>query len=300
VAAAADRLESWKEIAAYLQRSVRTARRWEAEEGLPVHRHMHRRLGSVYAFKSELDAWRAGAERRPSPPGDEKAGPAALTPVRSIAVLPFANLSSDPDDSFFADGLTDEVISDLSRLQSLRVVSRTSSMTFKGTSKDVKSIARELAVQSLVEGAVRRDGGRLRITARLVDATGDRQLWAGRYDGTVEDLFAFQERLAREIVEALRLRLTAEEDRRLAQRRVPDPQAYECYLQARQEAYRWRRDAIDRAVVLLRQALALAGDNATLHAALGRAWLQVPRSRHRPDRASAARGGGLRREGRRA
>jgi non-specific serine/threonine protein kinase len=272
---AADRLESWKEIATYLGRSVRTARRWEAEEGLPVHRHMHRALGSVYAYRSELDAWRQGLERRREPADRREASePAAEGSIRSIAVLPFANLSADRDDAFFADGLTDEVISDLSRLRSLRVVSRTSSMAFKDTSTGVKTIARELGVQYLVEGAVRRAGRRLRITARLLDAAADRQLWTGRYDGAAEDLFEYQERLAREVVEAFRLRLTAAEDRRLAERPILDLRAYECYLQARQEAYRWRRDAIDRAVALLRQALAIACDNAVLHAALGRAFLQ--------------------------
>jgi hypothetical protein len=146
-----DRLESWKEIAAYLNRSVRTVRRWEAAEGLPVHRQMHRTLGSVYAFKSELDAWRQPHPlRRSEPPSG------AASEVMSIAVLPFVNLSPGPENEYFADGLTDEVIANLSKVRALRVISRTSSMALKGTNKDVKTIGRELGVRFVVEGSVRR------------------------------------------------------------------------------------------------------------------------------------------------
>lgn len=271
----ADRLDSWKEIAAYLNRSVRTVRRWEADEGLPVHRHMHRALGSVYAYRSEIDRWRQAGERRarstaPAPRIEPEGGEG--TPA--VAVLPFANLSPDPENEYFADGLTDEIIGDLSKVQSLRVISRTSSMTFKGTTKDVRTIARELAVRYVVEGTVRRAGARLRISARLVDAAADRPLWSDKLDGEVGDVFAMQERLARVLVDALQIQLTPDEDRRLAERPIDNLHAYECYLQARQEALRWRRDAIDHAVQLLHNGLAVVGENAGLYAALGRAHLQ--------------------------
>ena len=242
-------------------------RRWEADEGLPVHRHMHRSLGSVYAFRSEIDAWQQASRVNRAPP-------AAADAITPIAVLPFTNLSPDAENEYFADGLTEEVIADLSRLRSLRVISRTSSMVLKGTTKDVKTIGRELRVRFVVEGTVRRAADRLRISARLIDASSDECLWTEKYDGTVEDIFALQERLARTIVDALQLQLTADEHEHLATRRIENVHAYECYLQARQESYRWRQDAIDHAIQLLHNGLALIGDNAELYAALGRAHLQ--------------------------
>jgi TolB-like protein len=262
-----DRLDSWKEIAAYLKRGVRTVRRWEHEEGLPVHRQLHRVLGSVYAFKSEIESWRHTARKKASKD-------ATVSRIKSIAVLPFTNLSTDPENEYFADGLTDEVTADLSKIGSLRVISRTSAMTFKRTTKDVGTIARELGVQYLLEGSVRRAGDRLKITAQLIDTANDDHLWADKYDGSVTDVFAIQERLARVIVEALELRLTADENRRLGGRPIANLHAYECYLRARQEAWRWRKDAIDHAIQLLHNGLALVGGNARLYAALGHAYLQ--------------------------
>ncbi|HEX6324515.1 MAG TPA: tetratricopeptide repeat protein [Vicinamibacterales bacterium] len=256
-----DRLDSWKEIAGYLGRSVRTVRRWEAE-GLPVHRHMHQALGSVYAYKSEVDAWRRSPAR--SRPGGSV----------SIVVLPFTNVSPDAENEYFADGLTDEVIADLSKAGAIRVISRTSSMALKGSGKDIRTIGRELGVDYVLEGTLRRAGSRLRVSARLIDARRDEPLWADKYDGVAEDVFDMQERLARAIVDALQVRLTADERRRLSERPIPNLHAYECYLQARYEALRWRRDAIDHAIQLLQNGLAEIGENVQLEAALGRAWLQ--------------------------
>ena len=126
----------------------------------------------------------------------------------------------------------------------------------------------------VLEGSVRRAGSRLRITAQLIDASTDDHLWADKYDGTVEDVFAFQERLARVIVDALELRLSTDEERRLAERPIANLHAYECYLRARQEGWRWRKDAIDHAIQLLHNGLEIVGDNAGLYAALGLAHLQ--------------------------
>lgn len=274
--APADRLDSWKEIAAYLNRGVRTVRRWEQEEALPVHRHVHRTLGSVYAFKSEIDAWRRSRpERTPGTAGGpRRGGDTREERVKSIAVLPFTDIASEPGHEYFADGLTEELIADLSKVRTLRVISRTSSMRLKHTRKDVKTISRELGVRYLLEGSVRRVGNRLRISAQLIDAATDDHLWSDKYDGTIDDVFAMQERLSRVIVDALAVRLTTDEDRRLSERPIPDVAAYECYLRARHEAWRWQKDAIDRAIHLLRHGLALVGENALLYATLGFAHLQ--------------------------
>ena len=147
-------------------------------------------------------------------------------------------------------------------------------MRFASTDKDAKTIAAELDVRYLVEGSVRRAGDHLRITAQLIDAGNDETIWAGNTRGSVSEVFEMQERLARTIVHALALRLTPDEDRRLSSRPLDSIPAYECYLQARQEVWRWRKDSIDHGVRLLRTALEMIGDNAVLYAALGFAHLQ--------------------------
>jgi serine/threonine-protein kinase len=126
--------------------------------------------------------------------------------VKSIVVLPFANLSPDPENDYFSDGLTEEIIADLSKLQSLRVTSRNSAMQLKGTDKNTKTIGRELNVRYVLEGTVRKAGDRLRITAQLIDAGNDAHLWAEKYDGVLEDVFDMQEQVSGSIVQALTVR----------------------------------------------------------------------------------------------
>jgi TolB-like protein len=271
----ADRLDGWKQIAVYLQRGVRTVRRWEREEGLPIHRHVHRVLGSVYAFRPEIDAWqRRYRDVHHTSVGRGTSSRDASPRTPSIAVLSFTNLSADPENAYFADGLADEIAADISRVRALRVVSRTSSARFKASGKDAAAIARALGARYLLEGSVQRAGGRLRVTAQLIDADGDTHLWAETFDGAIEDVFAIQERIARVIASALEVRLTSDEEQRLGERGIENVHAYACYLRARQQGWRWRRDAIDQAIQLLRNGLAIVGDNARLYAALGVAHLQ--------------------------
>jgi TolB-like protein/Tfp pilus assembly protein PilF len=272
--ATAGRLDSWKEIAAYLGRGVRTVRRWEAEEGLPVHRHMHRARGSVYAFKSEIDRWRAAGPRRSPPPASARGRQRARVSANSIAVLPFANLSPDPGDAYLAEALAAEILTALARVQALRVTSRTSAAMFSGSGSEPRDARAALGVRYVLDGSVQRHGERMRITAQLFDTELDGHVWAEKHDGSLADIFAVQDVLARKVTEALKVQLTGDEAVGFAEYPFADPLAYECYLRARHESWRWRQDSIDRAVQLLRQGLAIAGDDARLHAALGLAYLQ--------------------------
>ena len=192
----------------------------------------------------------------------------------TIAVLPFASVSAERDSDHFADGLTDEVITDLSMIKTLRVISRQSAMRFKASDKDMRTIARELGARYVLTGGIRRAGTNLRITAQLVDARADAQLWADKFTGTLEDVFEIQEHLSRQIVDALRLRLTPNEDRRLAQRPIEDVRAYEYYLLARQEIWSFNTQSLDHALHLVQRAQEIVGDNELLFTAEGLIYWQ--------------------------
>jgi serine/threonine protein kinase len=194
--------------------------------------------------------------------------------TKSIVVLPFANLSPDPDTEYFSDGLTDEIITDLSRISSLRVISRSSAMRLKGDARGLAAIGRDLACRYALEGSVRRAANSLRITARLLDAPSDFQLWADKYGGTLDDVFDIQERVSRSIVDALKIRLTPQESQQLAERPIADVRAQECYLRARSEIWSFLPDALDRALSHLEAALQLIGDNTLLYQALGKTYFQ--------------------------
>jgi TolB-like protein/Tfp pilus assembly protein PilF len=189
--------------------------------------------------------------------------------VESIVVLPFENLSPDPDNAFFADGLTEEIIADLSKLRTMRVISRTSAMAFKGTGKTVPTIGQELNVRYALEGSVRRAGNSLRITAQLIDCDSDAHLWAERYSGTLDDVFEIQESLARKIVDQLRISLSPDESSRLAKRRITSPFAYECHLRAKQHLTEFTSEGYDRAIDLLTTALEIEGPNECLYTTMG-------------------------------
>jgi len=151
----------------------------------------------------------------------------------------------------------------------LRVISRTSAMRLKGTKKDLQAIAAELKVRYVLEGSVRKAGNNLRITAQLIDAPIDAHIWAEKYTGTLDDVFAFQEQLSRAIVDALKVHLTPQEADRLAERPIPNLAAYECFLKARAETYHMTPDSLERALRLTQEGLALVGENELLHFMLG-------------------------------
>lgn len=197
---------------------------------------------------------------------------------RSIVVLPFDNMSPDPQDAYLGDGLTEELTSKLSRLASLRVISRTSATALKATIRPVPEVARELGVRYVLEGSVRKAGERLRITAQLIDALRDHHVWSESYDGTMEDIFAVQERVSMAILEALRVRLTSEETRRIEERPFQTFRAYQYYVRARADALNATEESLDRALEVTERGLADIGENELLLSARGLAYFQYVNS----------------------
>jgi serine/threonine protein kinase/tetratricopeptide (TPR) repeat protein len=187
----------------------------------------------------------------------------------SIVVLPFDDISPAHDNEYFVDGLTEEIIGKLSKVRALKVISRTSAMNFKGTSKALRTIAEEVKVRYVLEGSVRRVANSLRISAQLIDAPSDTHLWADQYPGTLDDVFDMQEKVSRAIVEGLKLKLTPTEDRQIARRPIPNVQAYDAYLRARNAVMQFGPEGLNEAQQFLQDSLKLTGDNALLHAGLG-------------------------------
>lgn len=190
----------------------------------------------------------------------------------SIVVLPFDDISPGKDQEYFSDGLTEEIITDLSQIRDLLVISRSSAMTFKGTKKKIREIAKEVNVRYVLEGSVRKAGNNLRITAQLIDAANDFHLWAEKYKGTLDDVFDIQEKVSRSIVEALKLKLSPEENKAIAERPIDNVPAYECYLKAYREIWKCTEDALDRALKYLENSLKIIGDNAQLYSGMALAY----------------------------
>src|SRR5262249_37916588 len=153
--------------------------------------------------------------------------------IRSIAVLPLENLSGDPGQEYFADGMTDSLITDLAQISSLKVISRTSVMRYKGTRKPLPEIAKELNVDGIVEGVVILSGERVRVDAQLIEASTDRHFWARSYEQSLGDLVALQSNVARAIANEIQAKLTPQEQARLLRTELVDPQTYELYLRGR-------------------------------------------------------------------
>jgi TolB-like protein/Tfp pilus assembly protein PilF len=158
----------------------------------------------------------------------------SVSAAKSVAVLPFANMSNDPDNEYFADGMAEEIINALSKIQSLRVASRTVSFALKGKNDDLGEVGRKLHVSTVLDGSVRRMGNRLRITAQLVNVADGYQLWSDRYDREMEDVFAIQDEISQAIVKALRVILSEDEKKAIEKGRSVNVQAYDFYLRGRQ------------------------------------------------------------------
>jgi adenylate cyclase len=173
----------------------------------------------------------------------------------SIAVLPFANMSRDPEQEYFADGMAEEIITALSRIRWLFVIARNSSFTYKGQTIDVKQVSRELGVRYVLEGSVRKAGGRVRITAQLIDALSGTHLWADRFDGSLEDVFDLQDKVASSVAGVIEPALRAAEIKRSSHRPTQDLTAYDLYLRALPEAASFEKDRLRRALEFLGQAI---------------------------------------------
>ena len=198
---------------------------------------------------------------------------AALTPPDkpSIAVLPFTNMSGEPDQEYFSDGITEDIITDLSKIAGLLVIARNSSFAYKGKSLDMRTVGRELGVRSILEGSIRRVGNRVRITAQLIDGANGTHLWADRYDRDLTDIFAVQDEVTHRIVDALKVKLTSVEEARIADVPTKSLEAHDLFLRGRELILgrKWTREIFDQLVALMTRAIELDPNYAEAYAGLG-------------------------------
>ena len=201
---------------------------WGDDPSSPAVQELLRSLRAMITRQRAATSVAVGAVVVPAP--SPVTAPAGI----SICVLPFSNMSGDSEQEYFSDGITEDVITDLTKVSSLGVVSRNTAFSFKGKPVDVSQVARQLKVSHVLEGSVRKAGGRVRITAQLIDAAKDNQVWAERYDRDLNDIFALQDEISEAIVKALRLKLLPEEKKAIEQRGTENVEAYNLYLMARQ------------------------------------------------------------------
>jgi adenylate cyclase len=218
----------------------------------------------------ELDAWNEDLQSRPfqdllralggflEPAAVVAAAPGSgATRGVSICVLPFANMSGDPEQEYFADGISEDIITDLSKVSALSVIARNSAFAFKGKTLDITQVARQLGVTHVLEGSVRKSGARVRITAQLIDGAANDHLWAERYDRDLDDIFALQDEISEAIVKALKLKLLPAEKQAIEERGTANVEAHDLYLRARALAAQGGKLGLERALALFREATEL-------------------------------------------
>lgn len=215
---------------------------------------------------------------------------------RVVAVLPFDDLSPAHDNEYFAEGLAEEITSDLSKIAKLRVISRAAVKKYRGEEKDIARVASELGAEYVIDGSVRKAGNQLRITAQLIDARTLSQLWSEKYGGTLDDVFDFQENVARSVVEQLQVKITPREDAALAQRQITNVEAYECFLRARRNIWRFDAEGLEQARREVEKGLAIDRDNVYLLYARGIIDWQTYNAGIDPDPALLERAGAIARE----
>lgn len=243
-----------------------------------VHEHLRGRIGisfvdggnrEVKNIERALRIWTWSPDIGPVEAGETTFGAQPVPRNKpSIAVLPFDNMSGDPDQGYFADGITEDIITDLSKVSGLFVIARNSSFAYKGLARDVRKVSQELGVRYVLEGSVRRAANRIRINAQMIDGTTGGHLWAERYDRDLEDIFAVQDEVTRTIVTALQVKLTASEEARRENHSKVDPEVYDLLVRARQVALQLRPEAAAEARVMLERAIAIDPDVALAYGRL--------------------------------
>jgi non-specific serine/threonine protein kinase len=194
-------------------------------------------------------------------------------PEKSIIVLPFENISPDPEQEYFSDGLTEEIITDLSHIHDLLVISRNSAMTFKGSGKTTKEIAEKVNVRYVLEGSVRKAGNNLRITSQLIEGLNDSLIWAEKYNGTLDDVFNIQEKVAQSIVEALKIKLVPEEKQKILARPIDNFQVYDLHIKAQNTLLALTDEGFKQALQYINKGLAIIGENEILYADMGQVYM---------------------------
>ena len=314
----AGRLDSWKEIAAYLKRDERTVRRWE-DEGLPVHRHLHKKQASVYAYRTEIDAWWNSGRQRLEPVEQTLSPSEVAVPlgkrsqrgglwlafiacavlvallvgfnfsglrnrvlgnpdsgtIHSLAVLPLENLSRDPEQEYFADGMTEALTTEFAQISALKVISHTSVVQYKDTKKTLPQIAQELGVDSVIEGAVQRSGDKVEVTVQLIHAASDRHLWAKSYVRNLRDVLELQREVAQAIAHAIKAKLTLSEQLHLASARSINSESYEDYLKGRFFLATQSERDVRKSMAYFQLAIQKDPNNALAYAGLAESYISL-------------------------
>jgi TolB-like protein/Tfp pilus assembly protein PilF len=273
----ADRLDSWKEIASYLRRDVRTVQRWEKKEGLPVYRHLHDKLGSIYAYRNELTDWFKTRELSGTSVTTDTRAEGQAVKIK-LAVLPFGNLSGAREDDYFSDGLTEEMITQITRLQAseLAVIARTTAEHYDSSSKSLDQMKKDLGVGYALEGKVRRGGNRVRITAQLIQLKDQTQLWAETYERDLSDVLSVQADIAQAIAREINLALNLSQSTRLSDLQKGhgqvQPAAYDAYLKARYNLHQMTPSAISKSIEDFERAIQIDEKYAPAYAGLASAY----------------------------
>lgn len=252
------RIDSWKEIATYLKKDVRTVIRWEKERGLPVHRVPGGRKNAVFAFTASLDSWLMADV---SPPD-----------ARLLAVLPFDNGSGDAGLDYLCDGLTESLINRLAQSPQLRVLARSTVFRYRGPGRDVRAVGRALGVPIVLSGVVRQEHEDITVSAELVGTRTGQQMWGSRYVQPAPEVWALGPRIVGAIADELQLQLSPTDRERLTQASTRNPEAMRQYWRGRQSFQQFTPDGFQEAIGCFQRALSLDPRYARAHAALAEVY----------------------------